>query len=398
MQDAAVPIHAEYDFYVPAFEVRLAGSSLPREALRDVISVSYSDSLDKLDACELVLNNWDEEARDFKYVGRVAGRPPIDFRPGLGLDLQLGYHDRGGLQPVLAGEIVSIAPDFPAGGQPTVQIRALNKLYKLHLKQVTRPFEDKTDSQIAAALLADMEQTLQSHVSADQPAPRLELVTSDANAAIEEVHEYVAITGEYPIVFLMQRARHNGYDIFIEETEDGVTRLHFHPPDRGRPPAYELKWGESLIGFKPTLATKEQVAKVKVVGWDANAKEAFEEEATWDDLDNRGLLDLADLSAADSALAGSEIVINDEPIFTRQEAKQKAKDHLTRVSNDLVTGSGSTLGLPELRAGRPVFIRKLGPPFAGRYLVTASSHAIGDGGYTTQFEARMEQPDLGGTS
>jgi len=389
----AVPIHRDYDFWVPAFEVRISGRDLEPSVLHDVLSVSYADSLDKLDSCELTLNNWDEAARDFKYVGRRTGSPPVEFKPGLPVELWLGYHDRGGLTRMLRGEVVAIANDFPAGGQPTVTVRVLSNLYKLHFKQATQVFEGLTDTQIAREVLAKMEQDLAARTSEAGNPVRLELVDSPDNATIEEPHAYIALTNEYPIVFLMERARHNGYDIFVEEGDDGVTQLHFHPPDRRRPPAYDLVWGGSLISFKPTLKTKEQVSKVKVRGWDPAAKEAFEEEATWDDLDNRGLLELAELSAADSALAGSEIVIADQPVFTRTEAKQKAKDHLTRLANDLVSGSGATVGLPELRAGSTVLIRRLGPPFEGRYMVTSSTHSIGDGGYAVQFEARMEQPE-----
>lgn len=393
----ATPVYADYDFWVPAFEVRLGGSAVSPEVLRDVLSVSYKDSLDQLDSCDITLTNWDDEANDFKYVGRTAGRPPVDFKPGLEIELWMGYHDRGGLTMMLSGEIVALSVDFPAGGQPSLQLRALNKLYKLHFKQETEVYEDMTDSQIADAVLSKMEQDLSSRPSASSPI-RLQLETSSANLSIEQPHEYVVINAEYPIVFLMERARHNGYDMYIEEDDEaGVTKLHFHPPDRGVPPAYELVWGGSLVNFKPTIKTKEQIAKVTVRGWDQVAKEPIEGTATWDDLANRGLMDLAEMTAADSALSGSEVVITDEPVFNEQEAKQKAIDHLTSVANDLVSGSGSTVGLPLLRAGRPVHIRKLGPPFNGRYLVTSSTHAIADGGYTVQFDARMEEPDAEGT-
>jgi phage protein D len=33
----------------------------------------------------------------------------------------------------------------------------------------------------------------------------------------------------------------------------------------------------------------------------------------------------------------------------------------------------------------------LGARFSGRYFVTATTHAIGDSGYTTQFECRLEE-------
>jgi phage protein D len=49
------------------------------------------------------------------------------------------------------------------------------------------------------------------------------------------------------------------------------------------------------------------------------------------------------------------------------------------------------VGLPDLRAGSVVNIDGLGARFTGRYFVTSTTHAIGDGGYTTQFECRREE-------
>lgn len=66
-------------------------------------------------------------------------------------------------------------------------------------------------------------------------------------------------------------------------------------------------------------------------------------------------------------------------------------------AKDMVTGSGSVVGLPEVRAGRPLYICKLGARFSGRYLITSSTHSIGDSGYTTTFEKRMERLKQGGS-
>ncbi|MGD2205798.1 MAG: hypothetical protein PVH17_03370 [Anaerolineae bacterium] len=390
MAENPIPIHTHYDFYVPAFEVKLKGKNLERAVIRDVLSVSYTDSLDKLDSCQLTLNNWDAEKRDFKYIDAKL------FDPGSEIELFMGYYDRGGLTLMLRGTIVSLAPDFPAGGQPTLQVRALNQLYKLHFKQETQVFTDKTDSDIAQDVLDKiMQDQNRQRSSSGLPSLNLELETRSANKMIEQPHSYIVIRNEYPIVFLMERARHNGYDMYVEEVaENGstVSKLHFHPPDRGIPAAYQLVWGQSLIGFKPTLKTKEQVAKVTVRGWNPGQKKEIVGEATWDDLHVRGLPSAEEMAAVDSALAGSEETIADEPIESEAEAKEKAKDYLQRLANSLVTGSGSTVGLPELRAGRPVYIRGLGKRFSGRYLVTSSTHAISDSGYTTQFDARMEEP------
>lgn len=385
-----VPIYTNYDFYVPAFELKIKGRNLDREVVRDVISVSYTDSLDKLDSCQFTLNNWDAETRTFKYNNSDL------FDPGTSIELYIGYYDRGGLTLMLRGQIVSLSPDYPAGGQPTLQVRALNQLYKLHFKQDTQVFPNKTDSEIAQAVLDKiMQDQNRQRSSGGQPSLNLELEPRNpSDNQGEEQHNYIVINNEYPIVFLMERARHNGYDIYIEEIDqDGtpVSKLHFHPPTSGNTAIYELVWGKTLISFKPTLKTKEQVAKVTVRGWNPRTKQQITGEATWDDLGFRGLPSAAEMAAVDSALAGSEEVIADEPIETEQEAKQKAKDHLTNLAKNLVTGSGSTVGLPELRAGRPVYIQGLGSRYSGRYLITSTTHALGDSGYTTQFEARMEE-------
>jgi phage protein D len=382
---SAVPIYTDYDFYVPAFEVKIKGRSLDRDVLRDVIQVSYTDSLGQMDSCELTINNWDAEARTFKYSDSDI------FDPGGQIELYMGYYDRGGLTLMLRGTIVSLSPDFPAGGQPTLQVRALNQLYRLHFKQVTEPFRDKTDSQIAQAILSKINQ--------EQPGLGLELETRPANQQIETPHEYILINNDYPIIFLMERARRNGYDIYIEDVDQNgriVSKLHFHPPEGGPPATYKLEYGRTLISFKPTLKTAKQVSKVTVRGWDVRQAEAFQVSVTRDDLPTRGLPRQEDMQAVDSALSGSEIVIADQPVTSRQEAEQLARDHLQRLANDLVTGSGSTVGLPELRAGRPVYICGLGKRYSGRFVINTTTHSISDGGYTTTFEARLEELKSGG--
>ncbi len=387
MLEQPVAITSQYDFFVPAFEVRLKGRSLDREVLRDVINVSYRDGLGSIDACELTLNNWDAERRDFKYLENDL------FDPGAQLELSLGYLDKGGLTLMLRGTVVSLAPDFPAAGQPTLLVRALNSLYRLHFKQETRVFEGKTDTQIARALVDALAQ--------ERPELNLQLETRPANAQLETPQEYVLIENEYPIVHLLERARHNGYDLYLEDVEEAgrsVSKLHFHPSERGVPAVFKLAWGQSLIGFKPTLRTAGQVSKVTVRGWDARKREEIVGVATRDDLPFDGLPDAQALAAVDAALAGSEIVISDEPVADERDAEQKALDHLVHRAKEMVTGSGSVVGLPELRAGRPVYLCKLGARFSGRYLVTGSTHTIGDGGYTTSFEARLESLRHGGGS
>ena len=73
------------------------------------------------------------------------------------------------------------------------------------------------------------------------------------------------------------------------------------------------------------------------------------------------------------------------------EAKRLATRTLEDNAKDLIKATGSTIGLPDLRAGSVVNITGAGGRFSGRYFVTATTHAIGDSGYTTQFACRREE-------
>jgi phage protein D len=70
-----------------------------------------------------------------------------------------------------------------------------------------------------------------------------------------------------------------------------------------------------------------------------------------------------------------------------------ARAILLERSKDLVRASGTSIGLPELRAGQRVKIAGVGSRFSGEYFVTDTTHTINDSGYITRFNGRRE--DLG---
>ena len=85
-----------------------------------------------------------------------------------------------------------------------------------------------------------------------------------------------------------------------------------------------------------------------------------------------------------------EEIVVDETFFDRQEARRRALALLTERQKDMVKGTGTTVGLPDLRVGQRILIKGLGARFSGTYFVTDTTHTIGDSGYTTRFGARRE--------
>jgi uncharacterized protein len=366
----AIPIYKDQDFYVPAFEVRVGEQRLNRDTIYDITQVTYKDNIEEIDSFELTINNWDAKTRTFKYSDERL------FDPGKKIELHMGYFGGSDLRLMLTGEITSLRPSFPAGGAPTLAISGLNVLHRLRTKQESHAYQNMTDNEIAR-----------------QVAGRLGLpICTDENAAgIQERYGYIFQDNQYNILFLLERARRIGYDLFVEELPQGGSRLYFGPSVNLRQVTYELNYGRSLIEFQPNLTTANQVAEVTVRGWNAMKKEPIEVTVNRNQIRTRGVGSEGGQERIEQAFNQREEVIVDHPINSEQEALTLARETLERIAKDMVKGSGSVVGLPDLRAGSVVYLTGLGKRFSGRYFLTATTHAIGDGGYTTQFECRREE-------
>ncbi len=118
------------------------------------------------------------------------------------------------------------------------------------------------------------------------------------------------------------------------------SKLHVESSDEARREPIPLKYGHSLIEFQ------------------------------------------TDLSVADQA---------SHPVHSQEEAHAPAREIREQIARRIMKGSGSTIGMPDLRAGRMILVEGLGERFSGRYFVTSTTHKIDDSGYTTRFECRREE-------
>jgi len=227
---------------------------------------------------------------------------------------------------------------------------------------------------------------------------------SDAALREEPVLEYVGQDNLYDIDFLIQEARKVGYVVYIDQERqaNGNMRevLYFGPRDARHPGVpvtnYELDWGTSLIDFSPKLSIANQVASVVVRGWNRGTNRAIDESATLDDATVN--VDMHDLVRAvqeglpaDECREREETVTN-TPHFTPEEARHHAARLLDARLHTLVEATGTTVGLPDLRAGQTVHIRKLGARFSGKYFITKTTHTLDDNGYRTKFTAQRTAP------
>jgi uncharacterized protein len=389
-------------FYVPRFEIASSGAGIEPGVLRDVLSVTYNDSITDIDSFDMTLNNWDPHARAFKFVGAetgVEGATPNQrlFNPGAAeFELRFGYGAE--LMPVMRGHATSLEPTFPSGGASTLTVRALNVLQRLR----TREHRDSwPNSRVPRG------QVKISRIAEDVGTRRiggrgfpLPIRIDEQAKAREPVLEHVAQENQHDIDFLIALARRIAYVVFVDQEPAGGSRtrevLRFGPSDARHPgvpeAAYELEWGKSLIDFTPKLSTANQLTAVEVRSRNRDTNEAIRERVTLDDVevnrDLRGIVRGSGPRAAD----GREHTITNEPQHDAAQARRRATAVLSERMRQLVEATGTTVGLPDLRAGQNLRIAGLGARFSGRYFVTKTTHTFDANGYRTKFTARREGP------
>lgn len=393
----AEAIHLNRSFYAPRFLIRVEGREVDAHTVRDILDVTFEDSLEALDYFEFTLHDWDPVRNAPKYSSpydangervRQGDREVPAFEPGMTAELQLGYY--GPEDPVtkLTGTVVSITPSFPESGVPVMKVRVLSDFFKLQTAQVTQDFVDMTDTVIAQSLADEL---------------GLGVATPQGQAEGETPNAFLMLNNEYPIDFLIRRARTLGYDIAVIPPPDpslGLTVTGGGPDqpvlffgDTGSAaPAYALAWGKTLTHFDLTVRIRDQVGSLAVRSTNPALSGASRDIVAAARLQDLGL-DFPDpklLDTVTTALSKFEEVVVGEPVRSQAEADAKALGLLRDRAKDMVTAEGATVGFPHLRAGGLVEVTGIGLRYSGVWVLTKTTHRIDSGGYTTRFSARLQ--------
>jgi hypothetical protein len=383
---------ARYPFYAPEFRVKIDGEELPAALRGSISSLSYQDGLEGADRVELSIAN-----ERLRWLDS-----PI-LQVDRGLSLSIGYAPDP-LEEVFVGEITGVEPSFPGGGMPTLKIVAQDFLHRLTFGTKNRAFQINIPSignfplpdVVAASLVSG------TNLLIPNPDPvgsalsvLVTLATALSAASPQEAQNLVRRqTGQSDFDFLSRLAKENGWEIYIDHTAEPrgyILRFQFLIQDYA--PSVTLKWGESLMDFTPRLTTVGDVFGVAARTWVSSIKTEFVLIASWDyDRAAFNLQIYPDLPGDIKDLIGEESArktLSINPSSPVKAAQQIISELLPRLNNRL-TGSGSTIGNPNLKAGTVVNLEGLGEQFSGLYRITSATHSIDSGGYRTNFQARKE--------
>jgi phage protein D/phage baseplate assembly protein gpV len=352
--------------YVPTFEMVVDRRPLELDIAKTILEISVTEDLNPPSQFSFRLND-----PTLKLISKQDGR----FTEGKRVEISIGFV--GNTRKMIVGEISAVMADFPSSGPATLEVQGFDLLHGLTRGTIYRKFEELTpnsgvsDSDIVSQIAQEMKLNPSVDSTPKRSQPRVQ-------------------NHQTNFTFLQELAKANGYFFWV----DGDT-LYFQK----QPPAntIQLEWHKTLMSFSPRLSTAGQVNAVEVRGWDPMQKQSFavrvpRSKAATAQLSPTGQQQIARGSGGQSVL-----FITDARVTSEQEARDLAERILADQQQTVISGSGTSVGLPDLRAGTILELTGIGR-FDGSYLVTSATHTVGDGGYQTSFQVNGAQvgsaPDL----
>jgi phage protein D/phage baseplate assembly protein gpV len=350
------------DIYVPTFDMKVDGVPLDAQLAKQVIEISVTQHLEPPDTFHFRVND-----PTLDLINPQSGT----FTEGTRVEISLGFV--GNTKKLIIGEITAVAADFPDSGPATIEVQGFGLAHRLRRGTIWRIWggPDPTDGMADSDIVTQIANEVGLTPDVDATGPGSEPITQQNVSNFD---------------FLTQLAQRNNYYLWA----DGTT-LHFKkqmPP----PSDLTLERGKTLLSFSGRLSTAGQVNSVEVRGWDVKQKQPFS--ATVQRTDSASLSSAGQAQLAKGTGGQSSRLIPNAPVANAQQAQSYAQAVMLGQQNILRSGSGTSVGYPDLQVGANLTLAGIGR-FNGTYTVREATHTLGSGGYRTSFEVAPRDSGVG---
>ena len=355
------------DFYVPDFEIIISGTDFRYGMNVDVMSVSITETINQADSFTFTVREHNPKPERFAS-GEMTWLDSHTFDELNKIQVEVGYQGNRAIK--LKGKIKGMNATFPESGAPTLTVRGLSDYDELFHDTRLKPFEDKTDSEIAGEL-----------------ARNLDLRPDVENTQVK--HKLVSCEGQTFATILLERAKRLNFEVAIK-----FDKLVFRRPTylTDRNPKLTLTWGRDLRSFTPNVSTSKMVTRVEVRNTQTargGPKEALAGSATASQIPPV-LGTKSGLAQSEKRYGSHRLLLPEQRLGSQAEATSVPRAELERRALEYVTGHGSCIGKPELTSRTVVKLVGLGKRFSGSYYVTSTTHTIDANGYRTEFDAKRD--------
>ncbi|MEM7062115.1 MAG: VgrG-related protein [Cyanobacteria bacterium P01_B01_bin.77] len=349
--------------------IKIDDQDAPEDILENVLQIVVEESLHRPSMLTLVIRNdyksgaskdepW--ERQEPFSIGKTIS---IGLSPSLP-ETEIKENDNES-DYLFQGEITALETQFTEQTQAPIVIRGYDLSHRLHRGYHNRSFQNMTDSDVVEKI-------------ADEVGIKLDQLDDSG-----EPHDYLFQENQTNMAFLRHRASRNGFELFVR---DG--KLNFRNPKADD--TLELTWLEDVRSFQVRVTSSEQVKSVEVRGWDYTTKKPIIATA-----DQEQLLTQIDSSEESGTKVSQSFdkpsdpqkIVVDQPVFKRKEADILAQAVCDEISGQFVMGDAMAEGNPDIRPGRTVKFKELGP-YSGEYYVTETRHTYINRVYDTEFSVR----------
>jgi phage protein D/phage baseplate assembly protein gpV len=337
---------------VPLYRILIDGQELDPVEANFVHEIKITDWLRMPDVCSLAVG----------YPAKPEGEPfqALDasaFEIGAKLEVKLGGTDESTTETLFKGEIVTVEPDFHAGGASMV-VRAYDKSHRMMRTRKQRTFANQTSSDIVTKICS-------------------EYSLSPSTKSSGGPHDMIIQHNETDWDFIWRLARRVGFEFVVEDAQ-----ASFGPPNVSGE-AVELNYPEQLRAFRPRITAVQQVESVNVRGFDLKSKQqVVRNKSRPEQVTEAGIT----RSKVAGKFAGATLEISGQSFSSTAEADQLAQAALDQLANAYLAAEGTCAGNPKVKAGAKLKISGIGSNYSGTYRVAKATHVLrGGSGYVTQF-------------
>jgi phage protein D len=345
------------DFFVPAAKILVKGTDILDNGVV-VSEIRVDMDVEKSDSFEFTVENaYDLIAGDFntEWTDNY-------FKVGTTIEISMGYVDTS--KTLIYGIITEVQYDFEDEDNPAITVRGMDMAFLMMRGEGQGNWNKKKYSEVVSEIAGNN---------------GLIANVDDTGKQVESISQ-----GEKTdYLFIKDAAEKHGFEFFIVGKN-----LYFRKLNKSgnTSPSITLEYGVSLVTFSPVVSIAECVSKVIVNGWDKENRKKLTGQASSIEKLNSDSLSGPEILAANSS--GSLLVHREfsAEVATNDEAAALANNILAEKSMSFIRGTGSVIGLPEIRAGRYVKIKGAGQLLSKLYYIRSCSHKIDEEGYMTSFE------------
>jgi len=350
-------------FLTPQFSIKVGGSAINTEDFPIIdLNVSMSAAYD-IGSCEFVIAGIFNQEK-----GKFESDIYSTFKPGKVVDVKVGYSSTA-QEGMFKGYINSISFEFNGKSGPYITVQCLDAKGAL-VNNITWENYGKLDiKDIVSKILNEKCSKYATICTVDSKFDEGETGAYDESPEIKE-----HILDDYRYIIEFAKKTNNSFCVIYD-------KLYFcENIAKSAKEVVALSWGQSLLSFSAEIDLSGQIGSVQVFGIDPVNQSTFSAEADKVSGSGESGSDMA------SVVKNKKVVVIDHEVVNQNQAATLAQKKLESYASQLVKCKGSTIGIPEIKAGDKIKISGMGKGVDGVYYLNHVNHRINGQGYITTFD------------